>query len=340
MPRTDAGRGSGASGGKPDAGGARTARRAVLVAVPFAAALAAFTACFLAWHDRLPDRLATHFTGSGGADDFQSRGAALWTGTGVLLGVGVLLVATVVLARRSAPPAQRWMTALGAGTATVIGPPLVGLVVVNRDAADPADASLPLWLIAVSFAAALAVGALAWLLAGRDPEPGEADAAAATPPLRLAPRESAVWSRRAGSRVLLGTGVITGTAGLVALIVGEWPAGLVLLSVALFTGLLGSVRVTVDRRGVAVASPLLPRPRLRFPLDRITTAGTRDISPLADFGGWGYRIRPGASGVVLRSGKALSLRLRNGREFVVTVDDSATAAALLNGLLEQRRADG
>ena len=57
------------------------------------------------------------------------------------------------------------------------------------------------------------------------------------------------------------------------------------------------------------------------------------MSAFSEFGGWGYRVRPGASGVVLHSGAALSVRLRGGREFVVTVADPETAAALLNGLI-------
>ncbi|GAA3029785.1 hypothetical protein GCM10020000_03060 [Streptomyces olivoverticillatus] len=58
---------------------------------------------------------------------------------------------------------------------------------------------------------------------------------------------------------------------------------------------------------------------------------------MRDFGGWGYRARPGASGIVLRSGDAISARLTTGSEFVVTVDDAATAAALLNTLADRER---
>jgi hypothetical protein len=36
---------------------------------------------------------------------------------------------------------------------------------------------------------------------------------------------------------------------------------------------------------------------------------------------------------VLRSGPALRLALRNGKTFLVTVDDAATGAALLNDLI-------
>ncbi|WTW92220.1 hypothetical protein OG216_02020 [Streptomycetaceae bacterium NBC_01309] len=50
---------------------------------------------------------------------------------------------------------------------------------------------------------------------------------------------------------------------------------------------------------------------------------------LRDFGGWGYRMRPGRSGVILRSGEVLSLDPATGGTFVVTVADARTAASVL-----------
>ncbi|NEE44119.1 DUF1648 domain-containing protein, partial [Streptomyces sp. SID8455] len=58
----------------------------------------------------------------------------------------------------------------------------------------------------------------------------------------------------------------------------------------------------------------------------------------AEFGGWGYRIRPGRTGFIVRSGEAIVARQANGREFAVTVEDSATGAALLNTLVDRNRA--
>jgi hypothetical protein len=95
------------------------------------------------------------------------------------------------------------------------------------------------------------------------------------------------------------------------------------------------VRVTVDRRGLTVASTVLPRPRLALPLGSIVSASSIQVNAMGDFGGWGYRIRPNRRGVVLRSGEALSVRTVGKREYVVTVDDSTTAAALLNGLVNR-----
>ena len=41
----------------------------------------------------------------------------------------------------------------------------------------------------------------------------------------------------------------------------------------------------------------------------------------------------GAAAVVVRRGPALRLALRDGKTFLVTVDDAATGAALLNDLI-------
>lgn len=95
--------------------------------------------------------------------------------------------------------------------------------------------------------------------------------------------------------------------------------------------------MSVDRRGITV-SGMLPWPRIRVPLDRIEAATSRDINALAEYGGWGYRIRPGRTGVMIRSGEGIVVRLVSGRDFAVTVDDSATGAALLNTLVDRRRA--
>ena len=59
---------------------------------------------------------------------------------------------------------------------------------------------------------------------------------------------------------------------------------------------------------------------------------------MAEFGGWGYRVgRGGRVGVVLRTGEALQVQRTGGRAFVVTVDDAATGAALLNTLAARSR---
>ncbi|GAA1911150.1 DUF1648 domain-containing protein [Streptomyces sodiiphilus] len=320
----------------PDAGG--RGRRLALLSAPYVAALVALAVFSVSRYDRLPDPMATHFGPGGGADGYLARPVALWVPVAFVVGMW-LLFAWIPL--RSGPgPGRRPMLALGAGVGAMLGYVFVVTVLVNTDVADAAEVALPIWHLAVSFGIAALVGLVVWRLAGPDPEP-EADPAVPAPRLDLAEGEAASWSRRTGSPLLGGVAVAAVVAALVLGVVGVRAAVVPLLVAAAVTGALTGIRVTVDRHGLTVGHPLVRQPRKRVPLERIEAARTRRISALAEFGGWGYRIRPGASGLVLRSGEGLSVMLANGKEFVVTVEDSATAAALLNTLVERaRRAAG
>jgi hypothetical protein len=59
---------------------------------------------------------------------------------------------------------------------------------------------------------------------------------------------------------------------------------------------------------------------------------------LREFGGWGYRVgTDGTVGIVVRTGEGLRIRRTGDRSLVVTVDDAATGAALLNTLADRAR---
>ncbi len=49
---------------------------------------------------------------------------------------------------------------------------------------------------------------------------------------------------------------------------------------------------------------------------------------------------PNRSGIVLRRGPAVEITFKSGRLFAVTVDDAATGAALLNGLVSLAAREG
>ncbi|MFF4659053.1 DUF1648 domain-containing protein [Streptomyces sp. NPDC001381] len=305
-------------------------RRWVLTAVPFGIATAAYVGVFLASYDRLPGRIATHFSGDGRADGFMSRPAALWFGGGLLVGLGLLFTVLTLVSKES--PGSRLTTAVGAGTAVTLGYPLVFTVLVNTEAHDPAEAHLPIWHVAVLLLAGAATGAVAWWLMSAGPRPAPTPPA---PSLALADGEVAAWSRTVVSHALLFPAGAVTLGGLFAVAFGPWQAGLPPLVLGLACAPFACVRVTVDRRGLTVASTVLPRPRLALPLGSIVSAAGVQVDAMGDFGGWGYRIRPKRRGVVLRSGESLSVRTVGGREYVVTVDDSTTAAALLNGLVNR-----
>ncbi|MEU8581446.1 hypothetical protein [Streptomyces abikoensis] len=321
-----------------------TARRVLVAVLPYPLAGAAVAVSYRSLRERLPDPMATHIGSGDKADGFDDPGAFLGVSLSVFLGLGVLF-AFLTWLTRSAPGQQRGVAAAGGGMAVALGWIVVAIVRANAEVGadgDAASVTLPGRLAAVGFAAALVYGVLGWLAAGRDGTPARAtrpvpaDAAR----LPLAESESAGWTRVVGSRSQVGVGAITLAGAVLIGFVAGRPAALICAAFGVPLVLLCRVRVSADRRGITVTPAALPWPRLNVPLERIEEATHRSVDALRDLGGWGYRAHPGISGIVLRSGDAISARLTNGSEFVVTVDDAATAAALLNTLADRERSIG
>lgn len=322
--------------------------RAALATLPFLLALAADLILFATRRDRLPAQLASHFVGNGRADDYAGRTSYVVITTVLLVGTGALWA--LMIARGGFHGrAYRGAVASGYAVAGFLGYLMAVVLLVNVDAAEDGqgraqDVSFPMWQLA----AALGVSALAFglglLLAAAVPAPeeppadGQANGQADGERIALAAGEVAGWARSTGSRWGLPAAVLTCAGGFVLLFTVGWSAAIALLLVGLLMLSFARPNVAVDRRGITV-SGMLPWPRVRVPLDRIETAASRDIKPLTEYGGWGYRIRPGRTGVMIRSGEGIVARLADGRDFAVTVDDSATAAALLNTLIDQRRTE-
>ncbi|MFD4315845.1 DUF1648 domain-containing protein [Streptomyces sp. NPDC058548] len=310
-------------------------RLRALAAFPFVLTLVGYLTLLAVWDDRIPDTLATHFSGGGRADGFTGRTAFAAISVALLIGLGTGWTALV----RRAALWGAWATAGFAGTLLVL------LVRDNLDAVDPARVDFPLTNLALGAAVSALCALAGWALTrlvpagdGADAPEGEPDA----PRLTLGASEVAGWTRATTSRPLTVLAALTLVAVPVGLVLAPWPGALLAL-LGLVVGVpglaLARVRVTVDRRGVTVRPSFVSRPRVRVPLDEVAGASVRELDTaavLADYGGWGYRVRAGRTGVVLHSGEALVVRRDNGREFAVTVRDARTAAALLNTLAERR----
>lgn len=331
--------------------------RVAVAALPFLLALAADLILFATRRDRLPAQLASHFVGNGRADDYAGRTSYVVITTVLLVGTGALWA--LMTARGGFHGrAYRRMVACGYAVAGFLGYLMAVVLLVNVDAAEDAqgraqDVSFPMWQLAAALGVAVLAFGLGLLLAAAVPVPeepsvdgqvdgqadGQADGATAGGErIALAAGEVAGWARSTGNRWLLPATALTCAGGVVLLFTVGWSAAVPLLLVGLLMLSFARPNVAVDRRGITV-SGMLPWPRVRVPLDRIEAAASRDIKPLTEYGGWGYRIRPGRTGIMIRSGEGIVARLADGRDFAVTVDDSATAAALLNTLIDQRRTD-
>ncbi|MEV1064891.1 DUF1648 domain-containing protein [Streptomyces sp. NPDC050263] len=314
----------------------RSAHGPILAALPCLGALAVNAVLFTVMYRRLPDRMATHFTLTGQADGFSGRVAFLATSAALL---AVVAGTMAVLQARAATRSVRLLVA-GYGTAGLMGSLFVSVQLVNHGGYDDVSAvRLPPWHLAIALLVGVACAG-AGRLAARvlpspldpPPPPGE------HPRLGLADGELAAWAHATGSWPLGALGLVLTAAALALLPFTALPAACALLAGGLLCLCFARLYVTVGRQGLTVTPGRLPWPRIRVPLEAMTDASHRDIDALGDFGGWGYRIRPGASGVILRSGPTLVVRRAGGREFAVTVDDAATAAALLNSLIARRKA--
>ena len=155
-------------------------------------------------------------------------------------------------------------------------------------------------------------------------------------PLDLSPTERAAYSTTQRAPLLLAVSVVAALVIAVVAAAGPvtlWPVVIVPVIAGL---VLGRVRVTVDRRGVRLVAGLLTIPFKTVRLADIVRADAAEIDPL-EWGGWGYRITPGRSALVLRKGPGLVLHLTNGHLVAITMDDPATPAALLMALRARPR---
>jgi len=151
--------------------------------------------------------------------------------------------------------------------------------------------------------------------------------------LGLRAGERAVWTGRARARWPLSTWWLALLLGL-GVLDRDLISQLIFVGVVVAIALLGftSVRVTVAARGVTVGYGVLGLRLTRIPLRRIAFAEAvqreKSVLPIT-----GSLLTFGDVSVVLRGGPALRLTLRDGKAFLVTVDDAATGAALLNDLI-------
>lgn len=315
----------------------RAASTVLTLAVPALLLLAA-TAVALAWRDRLPDPVASHW-GPDGVDGTSSFAGLLAVLPAVGVPFAVLAWAIAFFAGRSALT-RRFAAALAVWVGGFAAALTLVMLSAQLDVASAADVGDIGGGIALAFAGPLVLAALAaWVTPGDEALPATAPVPASAARLTLPDGEVATWVRRidwvhpavvvaicAGFAVLMG--VTTRT---------WWFAAVLFAFLATIVGGLSSWTVTVDARGL-VARARLPRPRVVVPLAEVEHAEVVQINPLREFGGWGLRMGiDGRVGVIVRGGEALEVSRTGGRRVAVTVDDAATGAALLNTLAARAR---
>ncbi|GAA4886956.1 DUF1648 domain-containing protein [Saccharopolyspora cebuensis] len=290
----------------------------------------------LALRDRLPDPIASHWGFSGQPDDSMPA-AGLFA---MVLVMWALCVAGVggYLRGGGLRDRQRRGSAaalLAAGTGFVGG--LTALTLwANLDLAHWQQARPLNWQALLMIVVSAGLGWLGWRVGVAGLEPDSApEPAAAELPLRGDRR--AVWVSAVTSRTLRAVAAVAVLVGVGLAVVVGWPAGLAALLAGLACFALSSARVQVDERGVLVVFGPQRWPSRRIRLDRIVDARAERRRAL-EAGGWGYRVLPHFTAIMLRGGDCLVLRLSGGRDFVISVDHPRRGAEYLNALITERSA--
>ncbi|TFD57660.1 hypothetical protein E3T39_12780 [Cryobacterium suzukii] len=304
----------------------RTVTAGVLTLMPFVA----IVATWLLWRGSLPEALPTQWSGDT---------IATTQPTFVLLGItAVTAVVTGAFGLTSGLTRTAHFTPRLPLLVTGIVGSLCFIMWTTSAALGAAAASQPvLENLGVVIWGAITFGFLPAIIAGK---PARPDAEGQPDPLVLSPTQTAAWSHTMTVPAFAWTAVgifAVGTVSLWVPLASPNPgvaivsSAVVLAVVVLLMVAMSRVRITADGRGLRMRSQLLPFVAKSIRLSQIKKVRTEAVNPGA-WGGWGYRVLPGRSAVVLRAGEGVVLTLNNGKEFAVTVDDSSNLASVLGGL--------
>ncbi len=269
----------------------------------------------------LPDPVATHWGVDGAPNDRLPLIVVPLLQVGL---IGLALFTTSLFRVEGEPTAEAFaMVGLIGGLGLALN---TSLVYLNWDAPTWDQAGDFAWWQLLLVLAGVFVGGLAGNSLGRRLAPVREALDTDGPVLEVSPGERVSWVGQTSVRWPL---LLLGGAALVYLMVPGW--GMWLGAVFVILGLgLTHVEANVNNQGLIVRLGGIPVRRID--LAELSSARAIDLEP-TEWGGWGWRAAPNGSAIVLRRGDALELTFRGGRRFAVTVDDAATGAALLNGLL-------
>ena len=307
--------------------------RIVLAGLAMAVPAIAIALTRLVWGYAIPVDVASHWSGVGAPDDSMPA-ARVFLVTLIIASVAAVTAVILLALPRPGMRTKRMIIlfiGIAAGSAASVWVIPTWLTI---QAGSVDGAVLGWWIVPLAACSLWGVIPAVILPA----QPLLAGAAARPAPMDLGETEVGAWSRSVTALLFLWLALALVAIGAVAytpiLLGGESGVAMFGLSIlALATLLCASfirLRVSVDWRGLRVVS-LFGIPMKRIPLDRVDVVEATDIRPM-DWGGWGYRIMPGRSAVVLRSGPGLVVTSTSGKQFAITVDDPEEPAALLQAL--------
>jgi len=308
--------------------------RIVLAGLAMAVPAIAIALTRLVWGDAIPVDVASHWSGTGAPDDSMPA-ARVFLVTLIIASVAAIAAAILLALPRPGMRTKRMIIlfigiAAGSAASVWVIPTWLTLQ------AGSVDGAVLGWWV-VPLAACSLWGVIPAMILPA--QPLLAGAAARPAPMDLGETEVGAWSRSVTALLFLWLTLALVAIGAVAytpiLLRGESGVAMFGLSILAVATLLCAsfirLRISVDWRGLRVVS-LFGIPMKRIPLDHVDVVEATDIRPM-DWGGWGYRIMPGRSAVVLRSGPGLVVTSTSGKQFAITIDDPEEPAALLQALV-------
>lgn len=298
--------------------------------------LAVVLGSFIVWRDQLPREIASHWSGTGPADGAMTVPQFL---TMALVMTGGAAVAAVVVGLwPDMRPATRRSGFLIAGAVAGAGAQswLVNTLL-TMSVGDPYEVVLGAWSV-LGFAAA-AYGLIPFMIA---PKPQQISHDVVQR-IDIGPGQDGEWSRTITAKLflwsclaLVAVGIAVYTASVANNRLSEAILGLAVIAVVILVlASFSRYQVTADWRGLRVVSSLSRIPLKRIQLEDIKTVEATELAP-SEWGGWGYRITPGRSALILRKGPGLIVTMTSKKQFALTLDDPDVPAALLATLRDRR----
>ncbi|HIW60898.1 MAG TPA: DUF1648 domain-containing protein [Candidatus Stackebrandtia excrementipullorum] len=293
---------------------------------------------------RLPEPIAVHWGPDGSPDG--SIDSRLWMIA--VLGLWLLGAVAAAVVLKTTPDweyrsvRRAYLVALFGWGGFVLGVH-GGIVVANVDVERWEQAQTSPALVALTLLPAVVAGYVGWLVAGKQ---NRERTEVHIDPLELPTGDRVTWNTRVTARWALWAsvslfGLALITAGLVPTGLGglQWPIPIVLAAAGIAGSAFTSFTMLIGARGVLIRFGVLGWPVWRIGLDQIESATVQDRQAL-ELGGWGLRITPYGTAVMLRSGECLVVKRHRRKPVYITVNDAASAAAVLNGLLERESRTG
>lgn len=303
------------------------------VLVPIAAAALGVIVVRL-WTPRLPEQIATHWSGTE-PDGFTNPSTSAWTLAIVIVLVGGGCSAVAALAH-ALLVMRRLMLMIGLTVVGLITVLQLAVLATQLDVTDVDSVEVPGWALGVGTLVGFAVGLLGATLLRDYRDRVIADA----PPPASLPRGSEelpivepIGAGRVAMTVLFG--ILAAAAALTCWLSESWWPVAIFVPLAVMSASLMRYELVVDRLGIHVST--LGMAAFDYSANEVTGSSVREVDPFTDFGGWGLRSKGhGNYAVATSKGPAVFITFANGQRLTITTPRAEQIVGAINTLASER----